>query len=69
MVMRLNSVLIRFRDDMGFDEIFVEGNAEAGAIGDGDPAIFGLHFFVGEFVADGFVFDAIFEKEGIAARC
>ena len=48
------------------DKIFVQRHTEAGAIGDFDPAVNRLDFFVRQFVPKRRIFDAVFEKKGIA---
>lgn len=56
-----------FGDQVGFDEFFVQVDAETGTIGNVDPAIDGLNFFVSQFMTEWRIFHAVFEQEGIAA--
>ena len=36
-----------FTDEIFFDEILVQGHAQAGTVRDSNPSFFGLHFFEG----------------------
>src|SRR5256886_6065203 len=51
-----------------FDELLVQVDAQAGPVRDRDPSVFRLQFFMRQFVAHGRVVHAVLEEERIAAR-
>src|SRR5881394_1110044 len=57
----------RFRDETFFHEFFVQGDAQAGSVRHGDPAVFGLQFFPCQLVPHWRVIDTILEDERVAA--